>query len=372
MINLIVAGAGEGFYKTVASVVTSTNPNLNMRVLAAIDVLPHDALHPKAKQFIAAQKAALLHPRELDRLPVPENAAGIIMTPNASHLQYAEFFTSRGMPVYVEKPAVVSMDELRKFLKLAEAHPRLVYAAEYCNSGKALGLLYAARKLRRDDPRLKYLKADGRIREVYARLGCLKKVVGKMLEGEGTRSTADHRLWLLDGNQGGMVRDLLSHMFGSLYDLGLADSKVVGLRVKLGKYDSWMRPGEYRPVAKVSEGETYARAEGMFIASYGMPTFSFEVGKYWPKNERFLRLDFENGRATLNYEKPYELVVESSGSSGATAIVTADDYATLSFLDFKELLNGRTHGHIGKAVAIVEFNELVRKTGLEQDRVAMP
>jgi len=369
-VKLIVVGAGEGFYKTVASALTSTAPNFNMRVGAVIDVLPLDALHLKAQQFITEQGIPLFHPRELDHLPISENAAGAIMTPNAHHLWYTDFFTKHGVPVYVEKPVVVSISELRKFLKLAEAHPRLIYAAEYCNDGKALGLLNAAGILRQDDPRRAYLNAQPEICDVYSQLGPLRRIYGKMLEGEGARSSVDHRLWLLDGNQGGMVRDLLSHLFGSLYDLALADSKVISLHVRLGKYEHWMRLGEYRPIARVSEGETYARIEGTFIASYGLPTFKFEVGKYWPKNERFLQLDFEHGRATLGYEKPFELVVETN-SLKTTSTVTATNYATLSFLNFKEFLNGKTHGHIGRAAAIVEFNELVRKTGLEQDGVSI-
>ncbi len=369
-INLIVAGAGEGFYKTVGSVVHSTAPDLGMHVSAVIDVLPMDALHPKAQELIAEQRAALFHPQELDRLSMPENSAGVIMTPNSTHLWYAEFFTRIGVPVYVEKPAVVSLVELKKFLELAGKYPRLVYAAEYCNAGKALGLLGAAGLLRPNDPRRAYLSASSKMRDVYSLLGRLQRVRGKMLEGEGTRSTAEHRLWLLDGNQGGMVRDLLSHPFGTLCDLGLAGFKTESLRVKLGKHESGTPAGTYRPLKTAAEGETYACAEGNFATLYGSPAFEFEVGKYWPKNQRFLQLDFERGHALLNYEKPFELTIEAH-CFRSTSVVTVDDYATLSFLDFTEFMEGRTHGNVGKAAAIVEFNELVRKTGLEQGGVPL-
>lgn len=366
--NLIVAGAGEGLYKTVAGVVASTDPHLDMQIGAVIDMLPLEALHPRAQQIITEQQIPLFHPRDLDRLPVLENAAGVIMTPNASHLWYTDFFTSRDLPVYVEKPVVTSMGELRHFLTLAQAHPRLVYAAEYCNDGKAIGLLHAAGKLHPDDPRCTYLSAAPDICELYLRLGRLRQVRGKMLEGEGTRSTADHRLWLLDGTQGGMVRDLLSHLFGSLYDLGLADSKVVSLHVKLGKYEHWMRMGEYRPLGTAAEAETYARIEGTFLAGNGMPTFEFEVGKYWSRNERFLRLEFDHGQITQNYEKPFGIIIET-GYSRANSTVTADPYAILAFMDFKRFMAGETDGHIGRAAAIVEFNEKIRRTGLKQGGV---
>ncbi len=192
--------------------------------------------------------------------------------------------------------------------------------------------------------------------------GRLKSIRGKLLEGEGTAGVADHRAWLLDGVHGGMIRDLLSHLFGPCYDAGFAGCEMMNLRVTLGYHETGQPRGTFRPLKNPKEGETYAAIEGKFLTPYGTPDFKFEVGKYWTKHDRELVMKFENGEARLDYEKSFRFTIDEL----VEATVTADFYPTLAFLDFKRFIEGKTHGHIGCAAAIVRFNETARNAGLAQ------
>lgn len=367
MIDLVVAGAGEGVYKNLWPVTQSKDPLLGMRIVAVIDILSKDRLHPKMQEIIDQERIQYLHPDQ-DQLDIflQGNAAGagVVMTPNDSHVKYAAFFASHGMPVYVEKPLATSLNDLEEFLSIPAEFLKHIYCAEYCTDGKALNLLYAAGVISKDDPRSVYI-SNPEINEFYRQIGRLISIQGKMLEGEGTTGTADHRKWLLEGKHGGMIRDLLSHLFGPLYDAGLASSEIIDLQVKLGRHDKGMSLGQWRPLKRAAEGETYAAINGRFLIPGGEPTFHFEVGKYWPKHDRFLELVFEKGLIRMSYEKPFEIIIEN-GNSTITSSVTADFYPTLAFLDFKRFIEKKVHGHIGRAAAIVKLNERFRKAGLEQ------
>ncbi|GEM_PF-1800732 len=373
-INLIVAGSGEGTYKNLYPATKDKNSDLKMKIALLIDVMPRQKLSPKIKEILEETGAQYLEinspaivPKETD-IPFLENRAGIVMTPNRTHVPYARFFVSLGIPAYIEKPVACSAAGLKEFLDIDAERPSLLYGAEYCVDGKALGLLYAAGVLETDDPRRAYIKSSPDIKNLYKQLGQLLSIHGKMLEGEGPAGTLDHRPWAFDGTQGGMIRDLLSHLFGPLYDIGLTGQDVVDLKVKLGKYEHSMALGIYRPLNNAAEGETYAKIEGKFVMPYGTPSFLFEVGKYWPKHDRSLTLTFEHGCVKFSYEKPFEVVVEV-GSARATSRVTADFYPTLAFIDFKRFLEGKRDGHIDRAAAIVKFNERARESGLKQAKL---
>ena len=366
-INLIVAGAGEGVYKNLYTATKNADPNLNMKIAAMIDPLPRNQLNPKIQEILETDNIQLFHPDKLNDLVLPENPAGIVMTPNASHLFYTAFFTQLGIPVYVEKPAVCRIADLRPFLDLASEHQKLVYAAEYCVDGKALGMLAAA-GLPDSDPRLGYCNyASCSTRQesqtLFSSLGRPIEIQGKLLEGSGTAGIVDHRAWLLDGKQGGMIRDLLSHLFGPLYDIGLTNGDVLDANVQLGKWEQGMDRGEFAPLQNATDGETYAKMTGKFLTPHGTIRFFFEIGKYWPEHDRSLYVRFENGALALNYEKPFYFTITSKDGV-SSACVSAEHYPSLALLDFRQFIEGKTHGHIGRAAAIVRLNEEMRQRGL--------
>lgn len=369
MINLIVAGGGEGAYKKLFAATKSTNPDLEMKISTVIDVVPQNRLHPKTQEVLAAENAQYLHVDNLYSLEIPSSPAGIVMTPNSSHLWYANFFASRNIPSCVEKPVVTSIEHLGIFLELIDAQPRLIYGAEYCTDGKALGLLLAGNCLRDDDLRLPYLRIKPGltlkdVNRFFLSLGNAEHVRGTLLEGSGPAGTADHRPWLLDGVHGGMIRDLASHLFGPLYDIGLASSTVVEPKVALGRYEHGEAPGTFHKLKSAEEGETYALLEGGFSTTSGIIQFHFEVGKYWPKHNRKLELFFENGYAALSYEKPFEFRIESANEVPVIITLEIEHYPTLALLDFKSFMRGQNDGHVGRAAAIVKFNEMMRAVGV--------
>lgn len=367
MLNLIVAGGGEGFYKNLYPSVKMLKDDI--KIYGLIDIKPKEELHEKTQKIIGAEGIAYYQNNRLDAfIDVPKNPAAIIMTPNASHLEYARLFATHDIPVYVEKPAVVNLADLYIFLELAKKYPKLIYAAEYCVEGKALGFMFGAGMIEKSDPRLKYLSIDGEpIPFNSGEFGRLRTISGKLLEGEGSTGTADHRRWLLDGNQAGMIRDLLSHLFGPLYDAGLVIDATLGTpEVTLGYHENGSALGTYRKLNDASEGETYARINGRFLTPRGTPEFEFYVGKYWPKHDRVLELVFEKSYVKLNHEKPFICDVKFANWKSFSTKLNIDHYSVLSMIDFLRFCREETHGHIGRAAAIVRFNETMRAIGLEQ------
>lgn len=343
-----------------------------MKLAAIVDIVPQNKLHPKTQEILGFEQAeyVLAHNVRPETFAPVANAAGIVMTPNDSHLSYAEFFANLGIPVYVEKPVVTNLGDLRRFLALVSRNANLIYGAEYCTDGKGLGMLFASGAINATDPRVRYLKfnppgiTEKEIAAIFRSLGKVRKIEGTMLEGGGAAGTADHRPWLLDGIHAGMIRDLASHLFGPLYDISLASSTVVEPKVALGRYEHGEAPGTFRKLKSAEEGETYALLEGKFSTTSGIIQFHFEVGKYWPKHNRKLELFFENGYAALSYEKPFEFRIESANEAPVIITLEIEHYPTLALLDFKSFMRGQNDGHVGRAAAIVKFNETMRTVGI--------
>ena len=381
-VNLVVVGLGEGTYKKLAPAIALLRPDdFRFRIAYGIDIRPPDELHPKMRQVMEQHDTHFI-PAHIPRLwrAVNElkraNSAAIVMTPNDSHIQYGWEFAERGFRTLVEKPPGVGPSAVDDFLKLAASFPQRIYSGEYCVDGKALGLLYASGAISQDDPRVKYLTVNSSrhqplIVETFRTLGKLKNVAATMLEGQGTAKTADHRTWLFDGRQGGMIRDLSSHLFGPVYESGLVTATVVDPKVSIGIYNAEDELGKYRTLTTALQGEMYAEIEGKFITGDGrLVPFSFKMGKYQPNHDRGLRMEFENGEVTLDYEPPFACTMTPRQGSSIKIEVHQDHYA-LCLVDFVTNFMARRKGvadpgHIRRGTAIVQFNETMRFAGLQQ------
>lgn len=377
MINLIVAGAGEGTYKKLWPALSSKNPDLGMRLAVVIDVKKQAELHPKMQEILKLSGAQYIQtkPGTKPQLgTLPENPAAIIMTPNDSHFFYANFFTTQDVKTFIEKPLTSNAKELKSLRFFEQCQKKMGYGAESATDGKGLGMLLASGALKLKDRRLPYVAFNpkitpGDLNWCFKSLGFPIMIEGKLLEGIGTAGTADHRPWLLDGRQGGMIRDLSSHLFGPLYESGIISSGTVppGCRVALGKYEPGEPPGTFRPLKDETEGETYAEIEGNLFTvdqTTGLVRFKFQVGKYWPTHDRVLRVWFSRGELELSYESPYRFTMSGDSFDPTSIDVTADPYA-LSYLDFASFISGETDGHLNRAIEIVSFNETMRAVGLK-------
>lgn len=404
MINLVVAGAGEGTYKKLWDAITSKDPDLGMRLAVVIDVKERRDLHPRMQEILTESEAKYLRldaergvltepfaiPAEnpsavivtppgthytyfdlftrLGLVTSVDTPAAIIMTPNESHASYAETFTAADAVTLVEKPAtVIEHTEIRNLVKLMADRKRLFYGAEATADGKALGFLLASGSLGKRPVRrhltIKPEAEDTELVQAFRDLGEPLAIRGALLEGSGTAGTADHRPWLLDGRQGGMIRDLASHLFAPLFDANVINGNVFRPEVMLGRYDTGMALGTWRPLRSWDEGETYAKMDGQFeTPSRRRVPFMLEVGKYWPAHERFLDVTFERGTAHFSYEPPYPFTFSSPRGVFEISVI-GSPYA-LSLLDFKAFHEGRGEGHAERALAIVKFNELMRFVGV--------
>ncbi len=373
MINLIVVGGGEGFYKNLDPAIQSPELKSVMRIATVIDILPLDQLHEETQKIIRNRGIRYANSRTSrdEDVQLGDNPAVIIMTPNDSHMDYARRFSSmkKDLPIDVEKPVATRLSDVEDLLTIAKQGR--IYAAEPTVDGKCLGLLWAAGAVPDDDPRIRYLETDlvgaghWTVQDYFRSLGRLRYVCGAMLEGTGKAGTADHRPWLLEGKHGGMIRDLASHLFGALYDIGMGSSDIRWEEVELGRYDHGMDLGKWRPLRQWDEGETHAKMRGVMFSPCGEIQCSFEVGKYWPSHCRFLNLTFEHGLITLSYERPFELTIETN--HGTVSVKNKmEQYQILTLIDFKEFIDGKASGHIGRAAAIVRFNEMARQFGVRQ------
>jgi len=382
-IDLVVVGLGEGTYKKLYPAIELVrSQGIDLRIAYGIDVRGVEDLHPAMRRIMQEHDTRFVSahiPRGWRVLKTlkPSNTAVMIMTPNDSHIEYGWEFAERGFRVLIEKPPGIGPSALDEFLKLAGTHPQRIYSGEYCVDGKALGLLHASGMIPANDPRTKYLTVSpsglvqGQITNVFRSLGRLRSVNGKLLEGQGTAAKADHRAWLFDGRQGGMVRDLSSHLFGPIYDAGLVTASVVDPKVQLGIYCPGDELGTYRPLENVQQGEMYAKIEGSFTAPDGRSIpFVLEVGKYQSAHNRLLQMEFENGVVTLDYELPFTCRIKPKQGPEVSLEVHLDHYA-LCLIDFvRNFLDRRKGvadpGHLRRGAAIVSFNETMRLTGLRQ------
>ena len=77
----------------------------------------------------------------------------------------------------------------------------------------------------------------------------------------------------------------------------------------------------------------------------------------------WLDVTFSNGSIRFSYEKPFETTVRAPGGCAGISLDT-DYYPAVSFLDFQNFIEGvYTHGHIGRGIASVRFNETMRAVG---------
>lgn len=387
MIDLTVVGGGESFGKYVAPSVYRTDPEihpeLDMRVHTLIDIVPRSALYPTTRNILDVYGINYMQvaPRQnlVGVFSLPPNPAAIVATPNDSHFFWGEMLTRMGVPTLVEKPPVCSFSDLEKFERFGAERSGLWYNAESNSDGKALGLLFLLGKIGEDDPRRNHLRFvpdnldSNTLSEIIQNLGSVVRIEGRMLEGTGSAGTADHRRWLLDGSQGGMIRDLASHLLTPLFDGGIiAGGGVAQPKVTLGVYESGMELCRFRQIQSSGEGETYAKIVGFFeTISGGKIPFVFQVAKYWNTHDRFLEIVFEKGRIRMGYEKPYETTIRNQSGGLLAAAAPAVWPYSLCLMDFQGFVRGEhARSHFDRAMAIALFNETTREVGLQEAEVA--
>jgi Oxidoreductase family, NAD-binding Rossmann fold len=374
VIELIVVGGGEGTHVKLASMIQADRPHLGMRIRTVVDVLEFNELHPRMQHLIKAQGIQYVRCENgIWSEPVQKSqmSAVIVMTPNDSHYRYAKWAVmNEKCPVFIEKPVATNVDDAEFLKRMGVENPFMVYGAEYCADGKALGLSLATGNLMPDDPRFQFFQISPNMEanEIFQRfqeIGELKRVNGRLLEGQGTAGTADHRAWLLEGHHGGMIRDLSSHLFSPILDARLVTGQVVDPRVQLFRHVPDTPPGKGSPLQSIAEGETYALMEGSFVTRTNkLVPFTLEVAKYWPRHDRKLRMLFERGTALLDYEPPYRFSFESGGATCSIDLL-AEPYA-MALLDFAQFFRQQRDGHMDRAVEIVRFNETMRAAGVAQ------
>ncbi|MDD5671857.1 MAG: hypothetical protein PHN49_09470, partial [Candidatus Omnitrophica bacterium] len=153
----------------------------------------------------------------------PVKIDGVIAAvPTRSHLEIAQRWAGQGIPVWVEKPTVMS-GETEAIRQLAARHPGTVLASDFFLDNDALVWL-----LRHQD----LIDSIGEIKQIHAR-------------SVGSSELEKDRAWLMDPNEsgGGLGMDMAVHplaaiaMVSRAQGLNIRDLKLD--RVVLGRYISW-------------------------------------------------------------------------------------------------------------------------------------
>lgn len=216
------------------------------------------------------------------------NSITFILSPNKFHLTQSIELIKKQVAVYIEKPFVVNKQELEIFEKTGINSP--VYLGDYYIF-KALGLLslvgikmpfkkFIEIKLDKDEKLLRSIHSNKQI------LGEINKIEGCLLEG-GNLGTIQHRNWLSEKGQGGMLLDLMIHLTNIVFMAGFKISEINNSIL----YESAEKIGDYKILSE-DKVEDLAKVSGIMNNDI---EFNFTAGKNAVFSDRWLKFTDKNG-----------------------------------------------------------------------------
>lgn len=231
---------------------------------------------------------------------VPDKAMVLVLTPNKSHEtvvnEVLEKHHVRG--VYVEKPPVISTDQMGRLREELEQHDTPAYLGDhYLFHALPLFSLMGVKspyrpyvQITQDTPDKKLAKA------LNSGKPLLKNVVdidGALLQSGGAQGSLVGREWLHDRKMGGgMMLDLMIHLLNTVDVAGFAVESLD--QVKLDTHPEKTQDGAYRPIPKGDEdtAEDHALISGK---AHNGADIRLEVGKYAAETKRNLILTDRDG-----------------------------------------------------------------------------
>ncbi len=225
---------------------------------------------------------------------IAEQMPVFILSPNKFHADQTEFFTKRGSPVVVEKPACLGR-EVDRLKTIVEKNKQPTYWIDF-NHMMARSFIALAGGV--NMPFLDALKIEndpsGKIAESFTNHtplinGKIKKIIGRYIQrASGAGGTTEHRPWLRDAREGGGVMgDMMTRLFNISQLIGLTkiEPKTCDKHSYVGK-DNKMKVKDVPNLA-----EDHAKVTGTID---GVP-FDFEVGKYAEENNLHYTIEYEAG-----------------------------------------------------------------------------
>jgi predicted dehydrogenase len=225
---------------------------------------------------------------------IPNSIPVFILSPNKFHVDQTEYFTKRGNPIVVEKPACLAA-EVGRLRSVVDKSEQPTYWIDF-NHMMARSFIALAGGVKMPFMDVVKIENDstGKITESIKNNiplinGKIKKITGRYIQkASGAGGTTDHRPWLRDAREGGgVMRDMMTRLFNI--------SQLIGFKnIELKKCDKHSYAGRsnkirFKDVPNLAED--HAKVTGVMNGA----EFDFEVGKYAVENNLHYTIEYDSG-----------------------------------------------------------------------------
>lgn len=320
--KLGIIGAGECFTEKALPALRATG---DFRIEWIVDVLSEQEIRGKLEKI---ELDSFEYHKTDGFLPrIPERIVEAVMdfSPNRYHSHNIVLALNAGKHVYTEKPFAIDERGINQVGRvLSASRDLLVYFADYYRDEKGLPLRVLAGDLKPNDWRAQLITGfDESLLQALESIGNVKYVRGTCFEGRGKKSGIDHRLWLGDLDQGGMIFDLGTHLFSFLPilkqkigNVSIEDC-VVGICREAQE--------EYKRKTGNDMAETYAEVK---LKSDKGALIEVAFGKYTGVDERVFYIEGEKGVVIMNFENQ-SMYVDSPAYRGTATIKSEPKYGII-------------------------------------------
>ncbi len=225
---------------------------------------------------------------------MPEGIPVFILSPNKFHVDQTEYFTKRGNPVVVEKPACLA-GEVDRLRSVMDKSTQPTYWIDF-NHMMARSFIALAGGVKMPFMDAVNIENDpaGKIAESIKNNtpminGKITKITGRYIQkASGAGGTTDHRPWLKDPKQGGgVMRDMMTRLFNISQLIGMQDINPETCELK--RFDQ--ADQSFKNLGNWPTAEDHARVTGKMDGA----EFDFEVGKYAAENNLHYTIEYDSG-----------------------------------------------------------------------------
>jgi len=342
--SLAVVGLGDYFWKLRPGLLRYFN------TVALIDSSP--SVEQKLTQL---EKSLFRSCSRAEDLIEAIGSAAIVMilTPNHLHVPYALAAIKAGRATVIEKPVATSLSGLEQ-LGNEISRGALVYCSDFYVDVRAVPLLAAMGRLATGDWRLGLIRGSTEV-SLPVDIGELTGIKACIAEDYPFRFDS----WLGGSHAGGVIFDLMIHLFALTKRLFPSDSLIIGNCAKMYVNARGSKSLFSERPPSPDSGEALARVEGRLMPS-DVPV-SFEALKDAPKTHRYFTVTGSKGTITQLFRPEHPLRGVTGGQ--ALALSIKGDRYDLACLAMRRRFDSRA-GSYGGVVELVGCPTSNRRSGV--------
>lgn len=297
--SLAVVGLGNYFWKLRPGLLKYFNP------VALIDS------NPSVKQKLTQPEKSLF--RSCSRAEDLTEAMGsaaivMILTPNHLHVPYALEAIKAGRATVIEKPMATSLSDLEQLAK-ETSRGASVYCSDFYVDVRTVPLLAAMGRLEMGDWRLGLIRGGSTKASFPVDIGELTGIKACIAEDYPFRFDS----WLGGSHAGGVIFDLMIHLFALTNRLFRSESLLIGNCAKMYANARGSKSLFSERRLSPESGEAFARVEGRLMPSE-VPV-SFEALKNAPKTDRYFAVTGSKGKITQLFRPGHPLRSVTAGKA---------------------------------------------------------